>query len=92
MSLLSQKRIDSLIGIAERRVERVREVARAQLFADGDASSPPGMVNLDTPEAVAVFGRYLSRQSEREQRGVVPGDLNRTMADHPAVQQMTTEQ
>ena len=89
MSLLDQRRIDSLIAIADKRVDHARELVRTMLYASGEESAPPGMVNLDTPEKVQLFSRYLSRQSEREQAGAIPGDLNQTMAEHPAVEQMS---
>jgi hypothetical protein len=46
------------------------------------------MEELDTPEKVRMFDRYISRQAEREQRGVVAGDLNQTLAQHPALREM----
>lgn len=90
-SLLDQRRIDAALAIADSRVSLAVERVRGLMYARSADAAPPGFVNLDTPEKVRVFTRYVSRQSEREQRGVVAGNLNQTTAANPAVQQMASE-
>lgn len=86
--LLHQGRIDQMVAVAQRRVDRNIDRVRNLMYRDGADSRPPGFDNLNTPDSVRVFSRYVSRQAEREQRGVVAGDLNQALADNPAVQQM----
>ena len=89
--LLDQRAIDALFDIVGDRVDSARERVRSLVYARGEDSTPPGYDNLDSPDKVRVFSRYLSRQSEREQRGVVAGDLAQTVAQHPAVQDMAEQ-
>lgn len=89
--LLDQREIDSLNEIVRSRVAESRERVRAVIYARGPKSAPPGMEVLDEPEKVSVFQQYLGRQAAREQRGVVPGNLHQTIAQHPAVAAMAVE-
>lgn len=89
--LLDQRRIDAMIAVAQQRVSVARELVRGVMFADGPDASPPGFDNLDSPDKVRVFTRFVSRQANREQSGAVPGNLNQTIAQHPDVQQMAQE-
>jgi hypothetical protein len=89
--LLDQRRIDGLLDAANTRVARKVDVVRMAMYRSGPNSAPPGMDNLDDPEKVRVFSRYLSRQSEREQRGAVAGNLSGTLVQHPAVREMAEQ-
>ena len=86
--LLDQRRLDALIDTANVRVARKVGIVRAAMYRHGANSAPPGMDNLDEPDKVRVFTRYLSRQSNREQDGQVAGNLASTLAQHPAVVDM----
>ena len=77
--------------MANARSDRAVELVRSVMYADGPASVPPGFDNLDSPDKVRTFTRYLSRQAEREQRKVVAGDLAQATAQNPAVQQMAQD-
>lgn len=89
--LLDQRRIDEAIEFARARTNRATDEVRQIMYSEGAHSAPPGMDNLDDHEKVSVFSRYIQRQTAREQRGVVGGNLNQTIAEHPAVQQMAQE-
>lgn len=89
--LLDQRRIENLNEVAMTRVRAKVELVRGMMFSKGADSAPPGFVNLDTPDKVRIFTRYVSRQANREQAGVVPGNLHQTVAENPDVQMMAVE-
>lgn len=91
MNLFDQRDIDGLIAVADVRVNQAVEQLRGAFYSRGADSAPPGMRNLESEGDVRVVTRFFSRNANREEMGKVPGDLNRTVTQHPDVQQMAYE-
>lgn len=89
--LLDQRRIDEAMNFVRERTKLTTDLVRGIMYSEGERSAPPGMDNLDDHEKVSTFTRYLQRQAAREQSDAVAGNLNQTVASHPAVQQMAID-
>lgn len=86
-TLLDQSTVDRLGGIIQRNAQGYMDLMRGVLFA----GTPPGLEVLDTPDKRHAFERMLLRDATKEQRGQIPGDLNTTALENPAVRQMVEE-
>lgn len=87
MTLLDQATLDDLIGIIQSRTQEQVDVLRDVIFA----GTPPGMERLDSPEKRGIIERTVARNADQEERGAIPGNLNRTMLQHPAMVAMIEE-
>lgn len=89
MPTLDQRQIDKMFAIANQRVDAKIDGLRHLMFRNG--SVPPGMKVLETPEEKRLYAQHIQRSANREAMGTIPGDINTTLAAHPAIQAMAAE-
>lgn len=83
-TLLDQQAIDQLVTAAQREADSSLEALRAVVFT----GTPPGMASLTDDTDRRLVEQLVARRADQEERGAIPGSLNREMIQHPAMRQM----
>lgn len=91
--LLNQEFLDSLIATAHERADDHLESLRETFFrVYDDGAAPVGFSRLRPgSQDRRLVESFVMKQAEREQRGVLPGDLNSSMVQHPEFRRMVDE-
>lgn len=90
--LLRQEFLDEIDRHVLRVSARFEEALRTAQYGVDGQGTPPGMVNLNTPEKRRIWASWLKRQATQEQDGTVPGDIASTVVKHPAVAEMIDDE